>query len=74
VGYVARMREISLHLILVENPESKRLNGRRRRRCEDSIKTNINETGCENVDLIQLAQDRDQWQALVNTVIHIRIA
>jgi len=33
----------------------------------------VGETGCEGVDWIHLAQDRDQWRALVNTVTHLRV-
>jgi hypothetical protein len=31
------------------------------------------EIGCEGVDWIHLAQDRDQWQAVVNTVMKLRV-
>jgi len=34
---------------------------------------NIGETVWEGVDWMQLAQDRDQWQALVNTVMNLWI-
>jgi hypothetical protein len=29
------------------------------------------EIGCENVNWIRLAQDRDRWRALVNTVMNL---
>jgi hypothetical protein len=32
------------------------------------------ETGCEVVDWIHLAQDRDQWRAVVNVVVNLRIS
>jgi hypothetical protein len=33
----------------------------------------LREIGWENVDWIQLAQDRDRWRALVNTVMNLRV-
>jgi hypothetical protein len=40
---------------------------------EDNIKMDLEEIGCEVVDWIHLAQDRDQWRALVNTVMKFRV-
>jgi hypothetical protein len=37
----------------------------------DDNRMDLREIGWEDVDLILLAQDRDQWQALVNTVINL---
>jgi hypothetical protein len=47
--------------------------GRQRRRWVDNIKMNLGEIGWDDVDWIDLAQDRDQWRALVNTVINLRV-
>jgi hypothetical protein len=33
----------------------------------------LRETGFGDVDRIHLAQDRDRWQALVNTVMNLRV-
>jgi hypothetical protein len=58
--------------ILVENPEGKRPLGRRRHRWEDNIRMDLRELGWEVVDWIHLAQDRDQWWAVLNTVMNLR--
>jgi len=57
---------------LVRKPEGKRPLGRPRRRWEDNIKMDLREIGWEDVDWIHLAQDRDQWRALVNTKMNLR--
>jgi hypothetical protein len=53
--------------------EGKRPLGRPRRRWEDNIKIDIGTTEWEDVDLIHLAQDRNRWQAVVNTVMNLRV-
>jgi hypothetical protein len=46
----------------------------RRPRCRwEDISVDIKEMGWEGVDWIHLAQDRDQWQAVVNTVMNLRV-
>jgi hypothetical protein len=73
-GHVARMRaKRNAYSILVGKPEGKRPLGRQIHRWADSIKTNLRETGCDGIDWIDLAQDSNQWRALVNTVMYIRI-
>jgi hypothetical protein len=54
--------------LLVGKPEGRRPLGRPSRRWKDNIKMNIWETGLESMDLIHLAQDRERWLALMNTV------
>jgi hypothetical protein len=54
--------------ILVGKPEGKRPLRRPRRRWEDNNKMDVREIGSDGMDWIDLAQDRDQWRALVNTV------
>jgi hypothetical protein len=54
--------------ILLENGLLRRF----RRTWEDNIKMDLREIGWEVVDWMHLAQDRDQWQALVNTVMNLR--
>jgi hypothetical protein len=41
-------------------------------RWEDNIKMGLREIGCEGVDWMHLAQDRDQWRAVVYTVMNLR--
>jgi hypothetical protein len=41
--------------------------------CEDNIRMDLREIGWENVDCMHLAQDRDQWRALVNTLIKLPV-
>jgi hypothetical protein len=43
------------------------------RRWEDHIKMDFQDVGCEGMDWIDLAQERDRWQALVNAVINLRV-
>jgi hypothetical protein len=56
--------------ILVGKPEGKRPLGRPRPRWVDNIKMDLREIG---VDWVDLAQDRDHWRALVNTVMNLRV-
>jgi hypothetical protein len=65
--------ERKLCKVLVGNPEGKRPLGRTRRRLEVGIRMDLRETGWGSVEWIQLAQDRDQWRALVNTVMNLRV-
>jgi hypothetical protein len=58
--------------ILVGKPEGKRPLGRPKRRWADNIKIVLREIGWDGMDWIDLAQDRDQWRALVNTVMNLR--
>jgi hypothetical protein len=59
--------------ILVRKPEGKRPLGRPRRRWVDNIKMDLREVGWDGMDWIDLAQDRDQWRALVNAVMNLRV-
>jgi hypothetical protein len=71
-GHVARMGEKNAYGILVGKPEGKRPLGRPRRRWEN-IKMDLREIGLGGMDWIDLAQDRDQWRALVNTLMNLRV-
>jgi hypothetical protein len=59
--------------IFVGKPEGKRPLGRPRRRWVNNIKMVLREIGWDGTDWIDLAQDRDQWRALVYTVMNLRV-
>jgi hypothetical protein len=54
-------------------PEGKRPLERPRRRWVDNIRMDLGEVGWADVDRITLAQDRDRWRALVNSVLNLRV-
>jgi hypothetical protein len=71
-GHVTRKEEMrNAYKILVGKPAAKILLGRFRCRLDDNIQMDIREVGCEGVDWIHLAQNRDRWRALVNTVMNL---
>jgi hypothetical protein len=73
-GHVVRMgEERNVYRVLMGKPKGKRPLERPRRRWEDGLRMDLRETGLGNVDWIQLAQDRDRWRALVNTVMNLRV-
>jgi hypothetical protein len=47
--------------------------GRPRRRWEENIKVDLRDIGWSNMDCIEVAQDRDQWSAVVFTAMNIRV-
>jgi hypothetical protein len=53
--------------VLVGKPEERRPLGRPKRRWEDIIKTDLQDMG------LDVAQNRDWWRALVNTVMNLRV-
>jgi hypothetical protein len=59
--------------ISVRKPEGNKPLGRPRCRWMDSIKKDLREIGLDGMDWIDLAQDRDQWTALVNAVMNLRV-
>jgi hypothetical protein len=59
--------------ISVGNPEGNRPPGRPKRRWVDNIKMDLREIGWDGMKWIDLAQDREQWRALVNAVMNIRV-
>jgi hypothetical protein len=59
--------------ILVGKPEEKRPLGRPRRRWANNIKIVLREIGWDCMDWINLAQNKDQWRALVNMEMNFRV-
>jgi hypothetical protein len=60
-------------MTLVGNTEEKRPLGRPRRRLVNNVKIRLRETGWDGMDLIDLAQNTDQWRVLVYMVMNLRV-
>jgi hypothetical protein len=74
-GNVAGMGEKrNAYRLLIGKPEGKRQLERSRRRWVDNIKVDHREIRWSGMDWISLAQDRDQWRALVNSVINLQVS
>jgi hypothetical protein len=65
--------ERNVYRVLMGKPEGKRPLGRPRYRWEDGIRMDLREIGWRSVEWIQLAQDRDRWRAVVNTVMNLPV-
>jgi hypothetical protein len=73
-GHVAQMGEEkkrNAYRILVGKPDEKRPLGSPRCSWVDNIEMYLRETGWGGIDWIDMAQDKDQWRALVNMVINL---
>jgi hypothetical protein len=64
--------ERKVYKVLVGKPEGKRPLGRPRHRWEDGITMDLREIGLGGVDWIRLAQDWDQWRAVVSAVMNLQ--
>jgi hypothetical protein len=62
-----------VYRLLVGKPEGRRPLGRPRERQVDNIGVDLVEVGWGDVDWIGLAQDRDRWRALVNSVLNLLV-
>jgi hypothetical protein len=71
-NYSTNGEKRNAYRILVGKTEGKRPSGRPRRKWVDNIKMYLREIELGGMDWIDLAQDRDQWRALVNTVMNLR--
>jgi hypothetical protein len=63
----------NVYRVLVGKPEGKRPLEGPRRRWEYGIKMDLREIGWGGMEWIHLAQDRDRWRAVVNTVMNLRV-
>jgi hypothetical protein len=72
VSYWRKQRNISKYSVGVGFERNKPFR-RLRRRQEDNIKMHTEETECECMGWIQLAQERVQWQAYLDTVMNLRV-
>jgi hypothetical protein len=68
-----RQFQYVVNRILQGKPEGRRPLGRPRRGWVENIKMDLREIGWDGVDWIDVAEDRDQWAALVNTVLNLRV-
>jgi hypothetical protein len=59
--------------LLVGKPEGWRPLGRPRHRWLDNIRMDLVEVGWGDMGWICLAQDKDRWRALVNSVLNLRV-
>jgi hypothetical protein len=62
-----------VYRVLVGKPEGKRPLWRPRCRWDDNVKMDVQEVGCEGMDWIELAEDRDRWRAVVNAIMNFRV-
>jgi hypothetical protein len=69
----ARMGKRDAYRILVGKPDGNRPLGRPRQGWVDNIKMDLKEIGLDGADWIDMAQDRDQWRALANTVLNLQV-
>lgn len=65
------MHRRDVYRVLVGKAKGKRSLGRHKHRLGDTVKMDHKEIGLKAVDYIHLAQDRVQWQVLVNTVMNL---
>jgi hypothetical protein len=66
-------RDGNTYKIVMRKPEGKRPHGKTRRMLEHDIRMDLREVGSEGVEWLHLAQDRDQWRAVVNTVVNFLV-
>jgi hypothetical protein len=74
-GHVARMGKMrNEYNIFAGKPERKSPFGRPRHKWEDNIRIYLREIGWEILNWMHLVQDRDQWRALMDTVMNFRVS
>jgi hypothetical protein len=65
--------EGNVYKVLVGKPEAKTQIGRSKLRLENGIRMDLTEIGWEDIERVQLAQNRGQWRAVVNAEMNLRI-
>jgi hypothetical protein len=65
--------KMNAYRLLARKPEGKRPLGRPRHRWVDNISMDLGEVGWGDMDWIGLAQDRNRWRALVNSILNLRV-
>ena len=71
---MARMWESRVaYWVLVGKPEGRRTLERSKRRWENNIQMDLEEVVWGGMDWNHVAQNRDEWRAVVNAVLSIRI-
>jgi hypothetical protein len=61
------------YTLLVGKPQRKRPLGRPRHRWADNIRMDLGEVGWGDVNWIDLAQDKNRWRVLVNSVLSLQV-
>jgi hypothetical protein len=74
-GHVTRMGEKrNAYRLLVRKAKGRRPLGRPRRRWVHNIRMCLGEVGWGHMEWIGLAEDRNRWRALANSVLNLRVA
>jgi hypothetical protein len=71
--HVVLIEVLRCYTVMVVKSEGKRPHRRHRRKWEDNIKMDHKEIEWKDVNWIHLTQDRDWWQAVVNTAMNLRL-
>ena len=67
------MEDMGPFKFLTGKPTGKRHLGRPRLRWEDNIRMDLEEIGISVGNLVNSAQDRNYWRALVNAALNLRV-
>jgi hypothetical protein len=73
-AFSSNLEKRNAYRVFVGKPEGKTQLRRHRRRSENNIKMDLREMGWSGMDWIDVAQDRDQWRVLVNSVMNLRVS
>jgi hypothetical protein len=74
IAHMEEKRNVRIYRVLEGKPEGLRPLGRPRHRWEVDNRMYLREIGWDGLDWVHLAQDKDQWRALLNTVMNLRVA